>query len=156
MNNSSGLTPGQRLFIDYAPLVAFFAVNFLVPASWSMRLVAANLDLIDDKVRSDPEAIHIFMDLLLKHGNPERGLRRMNELGVLAAFIPEFEPVVAMMQFNMYHHYTVDEHLLRALDTLARIGWSAGVAGGGERGGAPTATDRCPDRGALRPADRTA
>lgn len=87
----------------------------------AMRLVAANLDLIDDKVRSDPEAIHIFMDLLLKHGNPERGLRRMNELGVLAAFIPEFEPVVAMMQFNMYHHYTVDEHSIQCVAALAEI-----------------------------------
>lgn len=42
------------------------------------------------------------------------------------------------------------------IDTLARIGWSAGATGGGERGGAPTATDRGPDHGALRPADRTA
>ncbi|MFC3629644.1 [protein-PII] uridylyltransferase [Paracoccus angustae] len=87
----------------------------------AMRLVAANLDLIDDKVRADPEATRIFMDLLLKHGNPERGLRRMNELGVLAAFIPEFEPVVAMMQFNMYHHYTVDEHSIQCVAALAEI-----------------------------------
>jgi [protein-PII] uridylyltransferase len=86
-----------------------------------MRLVAANLHLIDDKMRSDPEATRIFMDLLLRHGNPERGLRRMNELGVLAAFIPEFEPVVAMMQFNMYHHYTVDEHSIQCVAALAEI-----------------------------------
>ncbi|WP_436277774.1 [protein-PII] uridylyltransferase [Paracoccus methylarcula] len=87
----------------------------------AMRLVAANLDLIDDQVRSDPEAIRIFMDLLLRHGNPERSLRRMNELGVLAAFIPEFEPVVAMMQFNLYHHYTVDEHSIQCVAALAEI-----------------------------------
>lgn len=87
----------------------------------AMRLIAAHLDLIDDKVRYDPEAIRIFMDLLLKHGNPERALRRMNELGVLAAFIPEFEPVVAMMQFNLYHHYTVDEHLIQCVAALAEI-----------------------------------
>ena len=37
----------------------------------------------------------------------------MNELGVLAAFIPEFDKIVAMMQFNMYHHYTVDEHTIQ-------------------------------------------
>jgi DNA invertase Pin-like site-specific DNA recombinase len=42
------------------------------------------------------------------------------------------------------------------IDTLARIGWSAGIAAGGERGGTPAATDRGPGRGALRPADRTA
>ncbi|MEO1909422.1 MAG: [protein-PII] uridylyltransferase [Paracoccus sp. (in: a-proteobacteria)] len=87
----------------------------------AMRLVAANLDVIDDKVQSDPEAIRIFMDMLLKHGNPERALRRMNELGVLAAFIPEFEPVVAMMQFNVYHHYTVDEHSIQCIAALAEI-----------------------------------
>jgi len=87
----------------------------------AMRLVAANLDLIDEKVQTDPEAIRIFMDMLLKHGNSERALRRMNELGVLAAFIPEFEPVVAMMQFNVYHHFTVDEHSIQCIAALAEI-----------------------------------
>ena len=87
----------------------------------AMRLVAANLDLIDDEMRGDKEAQRIFLDLLLKHGNPERALRRMNELGVLAVFIPEFEPIVAMMQFNMYHDYTVDEHTIQCISTLAQI-----------------------------------
>lgn len=87
----------------------------------AMRLIAANLNRIDDEMRSDPEAVHIFLDLLLKHGNPERALRRMNELGVLGAFIPEFEPIVAMMQFNVYHHYTVDEHTIQCISTLAQI-----------------------------------
>ena len=87
----------------------------------AMRLIAANLDMIDDEMRADPKAAKIFLDLLLRHGNPERALRRMNELGVLAAFIPEFAPVVAMMQFNMYHSYTVDEHTIQCISTLARI-----------------------------------
>jgi [protein-PII] uridylyltransferase len=87
----------------------------------AMRLIAANLPLIDDKLRSDKEAIRIFLDLLLRHGNPERALRRMNELGVLSAFIPEFEAIVAMMQFNLYHHYTVDEHTIQCISTLAQI-----------------------------------
>lgn len=87
----------------------------------AMRLVRANLALIDSRVRQDPEARAIFLALLLDHGNPERALRRMNELGALAAFIPEFEPVVAMMQFNMYHHYTVDEHIIQCVGQLARI-----------------------------------
>ncbi|MRX49584.1 [protein-PII] uridylyltransferase [Paracoccus sp. S-4012] len=87
----------------------------------AMRRVAANLDLIDDRLRHDPEAHRIFLDLLLKHGNPERALRRMAELGALAAFISEFKPVMAMMQFNVYHHYTVDEHLIQCVAALARI-----------------------------------
>ncbi len=87
----------------------------------AMRSVVANLDMIDDEMRSNREAARIFLDLLLKHGNPERALRRMNELGVLAAFIPEFEPIVAMMQFNMYHSYTVDEHTIQCISALAEI-----------------------------------
>ena len=50
----------------------------------------------------------------------------MNEAGVLGRFVPEFGRVVAMMQFNMYHHYTVDEHLIRTVGMLTDI----------ERGGA--------------------
>ena len=87
----------------------------------AMRTVKANLHLIDDTLRNSPEAQRLFLDLLLKHGNPERALRRMNELGVLAAFIPEFEPIVAMMQFNMYHSYTVDEHIIQTIANLAMI-----------------------------------
>jgi [protein-PII] uridylyltransferase len=87
----------------------------------AMRLLAANLRLIDARLRVNPEANRIFLDLMLRHGNPERALRRMNELGVLAAFIPDFEPIVAMMQFNMYHHYTVDEHIIQCISTLSLI-----------------------------------
>ncbi|MDC3003106.1 [protein-PII] uridylyltransferase [Paracoccaceae bacterium] len=87
----------------------------------AMRLVSANLSLVDKEFRHSPEAQNIFLELLLKHGNPERALHRMNELGFLAKFIPEFEPIVAMMQFNMYHSYTVDEHTIQCLKTLAQI-----------------------------------
>ncbi len=87
----------------------------------AMRMVKSNLVRVDDQMRHDAEAQRIFLDLLLKHGNPERALRRMNELGFLAAFIPEFEPIVAMMQFNMYHSYTVDEHTIQCIAQLAMI-----------------------------------
>jgi [protein-PII] uridylyltransferase len=87
----------------------------------AMRLVKANLNLIDKEFRESTEARRLFLDLLLKHGNPERALHRMNELGVLSAFIPEFAPIVAMMQFNMYHHYTVDEHTIQCIWNLSEI-----------------------------------
>ncbi len=86
----------------------------------AMRLVAASLPLLAD-IRESAEANRIFLDLLLKHGNPERALRRMNELGVLGAFIPEFGRIVAMMQFNVYHHYTVDEHTIQCISVLAQL-----------------------------------
>ncbi len=87
----------------------------------AMRLLSANLHLIDDDMRNSKIANKLFLDTMIKHGNPERGLRRMNELGLLGAFIPEFAPIVAMMQFNMYHHYTVDEHTIQCISHLARI-----------------------------------
>ncbi|SFR08330.1 UTP--GlnB (protein PII) uridylyltransferase, GlnD [Poseidonocella sedimentorum] len=87
----------------------------------AMRLVPANLALFNDELRRRPEANRIFFDTLLKYGNPERALRRMNELGLLSAFLPEFEPIVAMMQFNMYHSYTVDEHTIQCIKVLSEI-----------------------------------
>ena len=87
----------------------------------AMRLIARNLHLVDDTFRNNPESNRIFLDLLLSHNNPERALRRMNELGVLGAFIPDFGLIVAMMQFNMYHSYTVDEHTIQVISNLYKI-----------------------------------
>ena len=87
----------------------------------AMRLIAANLDRIDDRMRADPEANGLFMRLLARSPDPERMLRRMNECGLLGRFIPAFGRVVAMTQFNMYHHYTVDEHTILAISCLKRI-----------------------------------
>jgi len=87
----------------------------------ALRLVAANLYRIDDDLRANPEANHIFLETLLSHNNPERALRLMDEVGVLGAFLPDFGRIVAMMQFNMYHHYTVDEHTIQTISTLSQI-----------------------------------
>ena len=85
------------------------------------RLVTLSLKRIDAPLRANAEANALFFDILTSKNNPEIVLRRMNEAGVLGRFIPDFGRVVAMMQFNMYHHYTVDEHTLRAIGALADI-----------------------------------
>ncbi|MEZ5926197.1 MAG: [protein-PII] uridylyltransferase [Hyphomicrobiaceae bacterium] len=87
----------------------------------TMRLVGHSLRLIDDRLRRDVEANRIFLDILTAKDESEQALRAMNEAGVLGRFIPEFGRVVAMMQFNMYHHYTVDEHLIRSVGVLSDI-----------------------------------
>ncbi len=87
----------------------------------ALRLVRHSLRLIDDKLRADPEANRLFLEILTSRTRPELTLRRMNEAGVLGRFIPDFGRVVAMMQFNMYHHYTVDEHLIRSMGVLSSI-----------------------------------
>jgi [protein-PII] uridylyltransferase len=73
-----------------------------------------------DALRMDPAANRMFLDILTGD-NPELTLRRMNEVGVLGRFIPDFGRVVAQMQFDMYHHYTVDEHSLKAIGILWQI-----------------------------------
>jgi len=118
------VTDPETFFADKLNILRLFEealrTRYLIHPD-AMRDVAARLDMIDEDMRRNPEAVRIFLDLLLKHGNPERALRRMNELGVLAAFIPEFEPIVAMMQFNMYHSFTVDEHTIQVISNLAMI-----------------------------------
>ena len=89
------------------------------------RLVTQSLRLVTPQLRNDPEANRIFLEILTARRSPEAVLRRMNESGLLGKFVPDFGRVVAMMQFNMYHHYTVDEHLIRSIGVLAEI--DAGV-----------------------------
>ncbi len=85
------------------------------------RLVTLSLKRIDAKLREDPEANRLFLEILTSRHTPETALRHMNEAGVLGRFIPEFGRVVGMMQFSMYHHYTIDEHLLRTVGVLSAI-----------------------------------
>src|SRR5262252_6148694 len=87
----------------------------------AMHLATRSLKLIDQALREDPEANRLFLEILTSKNDAETVLRRMNECGVLGAFIPAFGRIVAMMQFNMYHHYTVDEHLLRCIGVLSDI-----------------------------------
>ncbi|MDR3528051.1 MAG: [protein-PII] uridylyltransferase, partial [Rhizomicrobium sp.] len=87
----------------------------------ALRTITRSLDLIDDALRADKEANRLFLAMLCSHNDPEKSLKRMNESGVLGRFVPEFGRVVALMQFNMYHHYTVDEHLIRAVGHVASI-----------------------------------
>ena len=85
------------------------------------RLVTQSLKLVNAKLRTDPAANRLFLEILCSRKSPETVLRLMNEAGVLGRFIPDFGRIVAMMQFNMYHHYTVDEHLLRCIGVLSSI-----------------------------------
>ncbi len=86
----------------------------------TMRAAARDAKLVDD-IRRTPRANALFLDLLTSPRDPETGLRRMNEARVLGRFIPDFGRIVAQMQFDMYHHYTVDEHTIRAVGQLSRI-----------------------------------
>jgi [protein-PII] uridylyltransferase len=80
-----------------------------------------SLGQITSAVRRDPVAAGVFLDILARGRNTRRSLELMNESGVLGRYLPEFGAIVARMQFNMYHSYTVDEHTLRAIGIIVDI-----------------------------------
>ena len=86
----------------------------------AMRLALRDTRLVD-AVRTDPRANALFLDLLTSRHDPETALRWFNEAGVFGRFVPDFGRVNAQMQFDMYHHYTVDEHTIRAVGLMAQI-----------------------------------
>ncbi len=87
----------------------------------TMRLISRDAALIKENVRQDKRANTLFIELLTSRNDPEKALRAFNEAGVFGRFVTEFGRVNAQMQFDMYHHYTVDEHTIRAIGLLARI-----------------------------------
>ena len=108
---------------DPVRLIEMFALadkNGLEVHPLAMRVAARDAKLADD-IRTDPRANALFLDVLTSPRDPEAPLRWMNEAGVFGRFVPDFGRVVAQMQFDMYHHYTVDEHSIRAIGLLSRI-----------------------------------
>ncbi len=91
----------------------------IAPAT--LRQATRDERLITEAVRRDPRANALFLDILTSPRDPETVLRWMNEAGVFGRLVPDFGRVVAKMQYDMYHHYTVDEHTIRAIGLLARI-----------------------------------
>ena len=87
----------------------------------AMHMATRSLKLINQELRENEEANRLFLEILTSKNDGETVLRRMNEVGVLGSFVPAFGRIVAMMQFNMYHHYTVDEHLVRCIGMLGEI-----------------------------------
>ena len=105
----------------------------------ALQRITRGLPWLGEATRRDPEAAAEFLGILTSRRNPERVLRLMNESGVLGRFLPDFGKIVAMMQFDMYHSYTVDEHTIKVIGVLHDIGT------GGLAETAPVATSVMPE-----------
>ncbi len=86
----------------------------------AMRIATRDNRLVES-LREESAANALFLDVLTSSIAPELVLRWMNEAGVFGRFVPDFRRVVGQMQFDMYHHYTVDEHTIRAVGLLAAV-----------------------------------
>jgi [protein-PII] uridylyltransferase len=87
----------------------------------ALTIVDRALNRLDERASREPEAIGAFFDALLHAPTVESALKMMNEAGLLGAVSPEFGGIVGRTQFNMYHHYTVDEHTIQVIGGLAKL-----------------------------------
>jgi len=87
----------------------------------TIRLIRASHHLLDNKVRSDLRTRSLFMEILRQPEGITHELRRMNRYGILAAYLPEFANIVGRMQYDLFHNYTVDEHILFVVRNMRRF-----------------------------------
>ncbi|MEM6603842.1 MAG: [protein-PII] uridylyltransferase, partial [Pseudomonadota bacterium] len=87
----------------------------------ALKTINAHIDLINEDFRADDAPYMLFREILCRAKTPEKTLRDMNEAGILGALIPDFGRIVALMQFNMYHHFTIDEHLIHTVGIMQDI-----------------------------------
>ncbi len=106
------------LMVRLFPLAAAEDLDIHPDALWAVQ---RHVGRIDARLQRHPDVRDAIFDALLEGDQPARTLRRMNEADILGRIIPEFGSIVAQTQFNMYHAYTVDEHTLRAVQTISDI-----------------------------------
>lgn len=87
----------------------------------TIRLIRDHLPLIDDKFRNDVRPRSLFMEILRQPLGVTQQLRLMNACGVLPAYLPEFGHIVGRMQYDLFHAYTVDQHILFVVRNLRRF-----------------------------------
>ncbi len=87
----------------------------------TIRLIRKNVHLIDYQFRRNKAANRLFIEAFRQPRGITDQLRRMNRYGVLAAYIPCFANIVARMQYDLFHIYTVDEHTLFVIRNLRRF-----------------------------------
>jgi len=89
----------------------------------TIRLIRDNLYLIDERFRADQQARQYFFELFCQPSGVYTQLQRMNRYGILAAFVPAFGHIVGRMQFDLFHVYTVDQHILFVVRNLRRFAY---------------------------------
>lgn len=119
------INPGIFAYYPYAMLEVFLVLEQNpqlkgVRAS-TIRQIHAHLHLIDDKFRADLRNRTLFMEIIRQPKGVTHEFRRMNELDVLGAYLPEFGRIVGQMQHDLFHAYTVDEHTLFLVRNLRRF-----------------------------------
>lgn len=111
---------------DPVALLEIFALMQATPGvngirAHTLRLMQRDLPRLDRTVRASPRARAAFIGLFRRGPGLTRALRRMNRYGVLGQYYPEFRRIVGLMQYDLFHTLTVDEHSLQLVRNLRRM-----------------------------------
>ena len=87
----------------------------------TIRLVRAHRHLIDGRFRNDIRARSLFIEIFRGHEGLTHATRRMHRYGILSRYLPAFHAVTGLMQFDLFHVYTVDEHILMVIRNMRRF-----------------------------------
>ncbi len=90
-------------------------------SSGTLRALWRATSKIDAAFRKDPKNRGLFMAILREPRGVSHALARMNQYGVLGKYIPAFGRIVGRMQHDLFHVYTVDEHILKVVNNLRRF-----------------------------------
>lgn len=89
--------------------------------SKTIRLIRNNLHLVNEQFRDDPINKALFLEIFRQPHGVNASLKRLHSYGILGAFLPNFSKITGLMQFNIFHAYTVDEHTLLVIRSLRRF-----------------------------------
>ncbi|MBS1810732.1 MAG: [protein-PII] uridylyltransferase [Acidobacteria bacterium] len=109
---------------DASKLMLAFSYGQATGASLSATLqerIQENLPLVNRVFRSSPEIAQAFLKVLRVKGKAAAALRQMHEMDFLGKYLPEFGRVTCLVQHDLYHKYTVDEHTLRTIEVLDEL-----------------------------------
>ncbi|MFQ5848160.1 MAG: [protein-PII] uridylyltransferase [Candidatus Methylomirabilales bacterium] len=126
INREIQILPRNRRLFEDDPIrllkIFWYALQTGYPlSSGTQELIRAHLDLIDDRFRQSSRALNFFLAILRESKGVAATLRLMHDLGVLGAYIPEFAELTCLVQYDLYHKYTVDVHTLLALESLESL-----------------------------------
>jgi [protein-PII] uridylyltransferase len=85
------------------------------------RAIEDSLELVDDAFRASPAARDLFLGICRNWGRAAQTLREMHELGVLGRYLPEWGALTCLVQYDVYHKFTADQHSLIAVQNLEAL-----------------------------------
>jgi len=83
--------------------------------------LSRSIAAVDRDFRDSAEVANSFLKILRRRGRVGRTLRMMHEVGFLGRYLPEFARISLLIQHDLYHHYTIDEHTLKAVEALDEL-----------------------------------